>query len=621
LFPGRLQIGRHKEPAVYGGWLLQHGCTRSPQKIQQGNCLRKEKSMRWSLAPGVGLLAALAAAALGCGGPGPHDTGPDASADPVWFRDDTAAVGLDFRHEAGPVGEYFLPQIIGSGAALLDLDDEGGFYLYLVQNGGPGSAARNRLYRKHKLADGRIRFEDVSAGSGLDVAGYGMGVAVGDFDNDGRTDVYLSQYGGGRLFRNGGHGKFEDVTQSAGVAQPCWGTSCAFVDYDRDGWLDLVVVNYVNYDPDRFCPAANGKRDYCHPRNFQGTALRLFHNRGRDERGRWRGFEDVTAAAGLTRPGPGLGVVCADFNGDGWPDILVANDAKANYLWINRRDGTFKDEAYDRGVAFNGLGNAQGNMGVALADVAGTGRLDLFITHLTEETHTLWRQAKVGYFEDRTIAAGLARPRWGGTGFGTILADFDLDGAPDAAVVNGRVSRTEAAPPVQEGLDPYWAAYAERNQLFANDGRGVFRDISLGNTAFCGTYAVQRGLVWGDFDGDGRIDLLVTSVAGPARFFRNVSAGTGHWLMVRARDPALHRDAYGAVVTVEAGGRRWVGLVNPGQSYLCSGDPRAHFGLGAAAHVDRIRVSWPDGSAEVFPGGGVDRVLVLERGKGKKDER
>jgi hypothetical protein len=217
----------------------------------------------------------------------------------------------------------------------------------------------------------------------------------------------------------------------------------------------------------------------------------------------------------------------------------------------------------------------------------------------------------------------MARPRWGGTGFGTILADFDLDGALDLAVVNGRVSRTEGSLPSQAGLASYWAAYAERNQLFVNDGKGVFRDISLGNTAFCGTYAVQRGLVWGDFDGDGLIDLVVTSVAGPARFFRNVAPHEGqHWLMVRALDPALHRDAYGAVITVQAGQRRWVGLINPGQSYLCSGDPRAHFGLGTATRVDQIRVDWPGpGSlSEVFPGTDVDRVLVLERGKGKKVE-
>jgi hypothetical protein len=506
---------------------------------------------------------------------------------------------------------------MGSGAALLDFDNDGRFDLYFVQNAGPNSTARNKLF--HQRSDGT--FEDVSAGSGLDIAGYGMGVAVGDFDNDGFVDVYVSQYGGGRLFRNRGNGTFEDVTRSAGVELPSWGTSCAFFDYDRDGWLDLVVVNYVDYDAARRCGAANGIRDYCHPSAFSGTATRLFHNRGRDANGRWLGFEDVTYPAGLAKAGPGLGVACADFNGDGWPDILVANDSKPNHLWINRHDGTFVDEALTRGLAFNVTGQIQANMGVALGDVSGTGRFDVFITHLTEETHALWQQTTAGFFEDRTIAAGLAAPRWHGTGFGTILADFDLDGALDLAIVNGHVARTRGPIPTDPSIDPYWAAYVERNQLFVNDGNGKFRDISVANTDFCGRYAVSRGLVWGDFDDDGRIDLVVTTVAGPARFYRNIASRKGHWLLIRARDRALNRDAYGAVITVQGGGRRWLGMINPGQSYLCSGDPRAHFGLGAVPTVDEIRVAWPDGLVEVFPAAGVDRVLTLERGKGRKAER
>jgi hypothetical protein len=536
--------------------------------------------------------------------------------DPVWFREDTDKLGLTFQHEAGPIGRYFMPQIMGSGAALLDFDNDGRFDLYFVHNGGPDSGARNRLF--HHTKDGR--FEDVSAGSGLDIAGYGMGVAIGDVDNDGWVDVYVSQYGGGRLFRNRGQGRFEDVTRTGGVDQPCWGTSCAFFDYDRDGWLDLIVINYVDYDPSRSCGPASGKGDYCHPSAFPGTEPRLFHNLGRDSKGRWLGFQDVTVAAGLARRAPGLGVVCADFNGDGWPDILAANDAAANNLWINRRDGTFADEAMMRGVAFDGLGNPQSNMGVTVGDVDGDGRFDLFITHLTSETHTLWRQTATGLFQDGTAAARLGMPHWRGTGFGTILADFDDDGALDIAVVNGRVSRGPAVN--LAGLPPYWSRYAERNQLFHNDGQGVFRDIGRGNSAFCGDFAVSRGLVWGDFDDDGGVDVVTTAVAGPAKFYRNVAAGRGHWLIVRARDPARKRDAFGAVVSFQAGGRQRIGLINPGQSYLSSGDPRAHFGLGAVDHIDEIRVDWPDGpvdaGAERFPCGKVDRVLVVERGKGRR---
>jgi hypothetical protein len=327
-------------------------------------------------------------------------------------------------------------------------------------------------------------------------------------------------------------------------------------------------------------------------------------------------FEDVTAKAGLGRtPGPGLGVVCADFSGDHWPDILVANDAKPNRLWINQKDGTFKDEAVARGVAYNGLGHPEGNMGIALGDVDGDGLFDVYITHLTEETNTLWGQGPRGLFRDRTAAAGLASPRWRGTGFGTVLADFDHDGAPDLAVVNGRVGRTKLARP-EAGLGS-WGPYAERNQLFANDGTGRFRDLSPRNGPFCGTAAVSRGLACGDLDGDGALDLVVTTLAGRARVYRNVVPGRGHWLLVRALDPALRRDAYGAEITVEAGGRRWRRWVNPGYSYLCSNDPRAHFGLGPAGHVDAVRVVWPDGAEEVFPGGAADRSVVVRKGEGR----
>ncbi len=567
---------------------------------------------------GAGLLAAAAWVAWGLWRPAPtpEDGGPDA---PPWFEDVTDEVGLDFVHDAGPTGAYFMPQVMGSGAALFDADGDGHLDVYLVHNGGP-RGKKNRLYRQR---DG-LRFEDVSADSGLDVAGHGMGVAVGDVDNDGRPDVLLTEYRGARLFWNAGGFRFVDVTASAGIDNPLWGSSAAFLDYDRDGRLDLVVVNYVDYDPARRCGPRTGERDFCHPNSFPGSVARLYRNRSEAGRapatrvpGKGVRFEDATFASGLAAAsGNGLGVVCADFTGDRWPDLFVANDAQPNRLWVNQRDGTFRDEAVVRGVAYDGLGQARADMGVALGDVDGDGLLDLFATHLTEELHTLWRQEARGLFQDRTGPSGLAAPGWRGTGFGTVLGDFDQDGDLDLAIANGRVSRDRMARP---GAGPFsWDAYAERNQLFANDGRGRFRDVSPGNGPFCGTPRLGRGLAVGDVDGDGALDLLVCNVAGPARLYRNAVPGRGRGLLVRAVDPSLGgRDACGAEVTVRAGGRSWRGLINPGHSYQCSNDPRAHFGLGTVRRVDAIEVVWPDGSEETFPGAEAGAAVLLRKGQGR----
>ncbi|MCS7044718.1 MAG: CRTAC1 family protein [Gemmataceae bacterium] len=552
------------------------------------------------------LLTGLAAG--GCHRPAPSDLVPPASGS-VWFEDATQAVGLDFIHDAGAPGRYFLPQVIGSGAALFDCDGDDRLDIYLIQNGGPNSEARNQLYRQR--ADGT--FENISAGSGLDVAGHGMGVAIGDVNNDGRPDLVLTEYRGLRLFLNQGGGKFIEATKDSGLDDVHWATSASFVDYDRDGWLDLVVAHYVDYDPARRCPGSGGKEDFCHPKTFAGAAARVYRNLGR-RAGVLAAFRDMTAAAGLAhRPSNGLGVVCADLNGDRWPDLFLANDARPNHLWINQRDGTFREEALSRGCAVNALGQAEGNMGIACADLDGDGLLDLFVTHLTEETHTLWRQGPVGIFTDRTAAAGLATPTWRGTGFGVVAADFDADGHLDLALVNGRVARKLGA----SALGFHWTDYAERHQLFANDGTGRFRDLSPTNAPLCGTARVGRGLCAGDIFGTGRVDLLATHVADRARVYRNVVANPGHWLIVRAVTPEWRRDAYGAEVTVFAGTRRWTRLIQPGSSYLCSNDPRAHFGLGEVTAVDRLRVVWPDGAVEEFPGSPVDRRLVVRRGEGK----
>jgi hypothetical protein len=539
---------------------------------------------------------------------------------PAWFEDIAEASGLDFRHDPGPTGTFFMPQSMGSGAAIIQ-EADGPLYLYLLNNAGPDSRSVNRLYKRQ---DGKFR--DVTAGSGLDVAGFNMGVAVADVNNDGLPDVLLTQYGGIKLFLNRGNGRFEDVTAESGLQNPLWGMSAAFFDYDGDGWLDLIVVNYVDYNPKLECISPWGVKDFCGPTSLPVTCSKLFRNLGPgpgpDGKPARVRFEDRSFASGIGRlPGPGLGVVCADFEGTGRPSIFVANDGMANRLWINKGNGTFVDEALSRGVGYSGTGNAYAGMGVAIGDVFNRGMLDLYVTHLGHETNTLWKQGpKRGQFTDHTAQAGLLGTRWRGAGFGTVMADFDRDGSLDIAIVNGRVNQVGPAHGEELG---FWSAYAERNQLLANDGQGKFRDISQSNKALCGRWNVARGLVCLDFDDDGAPDLLVTTIGDRARLFRNVAPSAGHWLTVRALQPTpdrkAHRDAYGAEVRVRVEGKEYLRLVNPAESYLCSSSPVVHFGLGKAATYQSILVTWPDGErrTELFEGGKADRPVILRRGEGR----
>ncbi len=568
--------------------------------------------------PGVCLVVlALCLGAGGCGrGSGNDPAAPRSAPGAVapLFADATSEFGIRFIHESGSTGEYRMWEQTGSGAALFDFDNDGLLDLYLVQCGGPESVAVNRLYRMG--SDGR--FIDVTEGSGLDVTGWGMGAIAGDVNNDGRPDMVLTEYGRTRLFLNRGGGKFDEVSDSSGIDNPRWGTAASFLDYDRDGWLDLVVVNYLDYDPARECRDHSGAREFCGPQDFPGTVTRLYRNLGAGSSGGTVRFEDVTVAAGLAvATGPGLGVLCADFDGDRWVDILVADDGRPNRLYMNRRDGTFAEEAALRGIAYNALGATAANMGVAPGDVNGDGLIDVFVTHLTHEQHSLWMQGPRGLFQDRIAQAGLVNPLWRGTGFGAVFADFNLDGALDLAFVNGRVLRGEEVAPRLPGLHPLWHPYAQRYQLFVGDGSGGFQEVSLHNPDFSERAGVGRALAMGDLDNDGDVDLVATSTGGPAQVFRNVAPRAGNWLTVRPVLPdAGRRDAIGAEIVVRAGGRELVGLLQPSTSYLSSHDPRVHFGLGDAASVDAIRVRWPDGGDEDFPGGAANRHLVLEKGGG-----
>jgi hypothetical protein len=569
---------------------------------------------------------------------------------------------VNFVHQAETSGRYLFSESIGSGAAFLDFDNDGRLDLYLIHNVGPSSVgpssvavadqtenlahrslplrrvdATNALYQQQ--ADGS--FSDVSAGSGLDVAGYGNGLAVGDINNDGFPEILITEYDRVRLFLNQGGRRFTDITAAAGITNQHWSVPAAFFDYDRDGWLDLVIGNYLDFDPTQKCPDAKGQPDFCGPHGFHSTITRLHRNLGATlPPGSPPRFEDVTITSGISRaPGKAMQIVCADFDGDHWPDIFITDDGLPNRLFVNQRNGRFKEEAVARGLAYTGMGAAAANMGIALGDADGDGMFDLFVPHLAEENHTLWRQGPRGLFQDVTARAKLLGLPWHGTGFGTVFADFDADGALDLAVANGAIRRrpgqgsakSGSAPTshfspltshLSPGIAPFWQPYAERSQLFANNGDGSFREISAANPAFCAEALVGRGLACGDIDNDGAPDLLLVGIAGPVRLLRNTASQRGHWLGVRAVEPTLgNRDAYGAEIVVQAGGRRWWRLVQPAYSYASSNDPRVQVGLGAAAMVDSIQVRWPDGMEELFPGGPADRYVNLRRGTGTPSSR
>ncbi len=530
-----------------------------------------------------------------------------------WFTEITREVGLDFVHETGARGDLLLMEIMAAGAALFDFDNDGDLDIYLtsghsgLMDNFDGDAVTNRLFRQE--ADGR--FVDVTSGSGLDNHGYGMGVAIGDIDNDGDLDLYATNLGRDHLYRNRGDGTFEDVTHSMGVDMNRWSTSAAFFDYDRDGRLDLYVAHYVQYDPGRKCFDFAGRPDYCGPQFFTPAVDVLLHNEGDGA------FTDVSDPAGITSvTGPGLGVVCEDFNEDGWIDVYVANDTTANQLWINQGDGTFQDEALFAGTAYNLHGVPEGGMGVIAADFDNDLHADLFVTHFVEESNTLYGNlGGQSGFTDISGVTGLGWPSVPYTGFGTAAFDADLDGDLDIAVVNGRVMRAEPLP--GNGLEHPWNLFAEPNSFYLNDGTGSFSAPHGIIGAFCESIEITRALAVGDIDNDGDVDMLVTNVQGPARLYRNDVTRRGHWLTVRAIDPRLGRDAIGARVTIVAGDRQFVRTIMAAFSYLSSSDPRAHFGLGDITKIERIDVRWPDGLIESFPPTPVDRQAELIRGTGR----
>ncbi len=506
-------------------------------------------------------LAILAVACDGREGPAPApDAEPEAPASSPLFHDATRESGLDFVHDYGGTGELYLPEIMGPGGALFDYDGDGDLDLYCVQGGPvavtPASPPRppDRLYRNDLERDGqdaaRARFTDVTAESGIRGTGHGMGVAAADYDDDGDVDLYLANFGPNQLWRNRGDGTFEDVTVAAGAGEPRWSTSASWLDFDRDGHLDLFVVNYLDFRVANHqeCTTPSGRRDYCGPTTYRGEPDRLLRNRGDGT------FEDVSGTAGILGAyGNGLGVLTSDVDGDGWVDVYVANDRQVNFLWMNRRDGTFDDEALLAGAAVNMEGQPEASMGVDAGDFDEDGDEDLFVTHLTGETNTFYRNEGRGLFEDRSNPLRLGLVSLPFTGFGTAFFDYDGDGWLDLMVANGAVAVVDE---LAAAGAPF--PYVQTNQLFRNRGDRTYEDATAAAGPAFEVAHSSRGTAFGDVDEDGDTDLVVFNTNGPARYLRNEVGSTRPWAGLRLLT-ATGRDALGARVEVELsdGTRRW----------------------------------------------------------------
>jgi enediyne biosynthesis protein E4 len=519
---------------------------------------------------------------------------------PVQFVDVTDAAKIAFVHASGASPEKRMVETFGSGVAWIDYDGDGFPDLYFV-NGAPGAA--NALYRNNK--DGT--FTDVTrkagvAGDGAGKAAYKTGVAVGDCDNDGRLDLYVTAFGPNILYRNNGDGTFTDVTAAAGVAgDPAdWSTSTGFVDFDRDGHLDLYVVNYLDYrlSDNPYCGLRKeGYRMYCLPTLFDGRADRLFRNNGNGT------FSDVSQKAGIANPsGKGLGVTFCDFDRDGDSDIYVANDMVRNFLYRNNGDGTFDDVAYGAGVGFDGNGKPQAGMGVDCADYDGNGYPDLFVTNFSEELNTLYENRGDGIFEDVTVKAGLGSG-FTPLGFGTKLFDFDNDGDVDLHVANGHVIDNVTLYQPKLG-------YALRDLLYENVG-GRFQDVSDRGGPALRTERVGRGLAVADFDNDGDLDVIITSVGRRPALLRNDGARPGNWIAIRAEGTKSNRFGLGATVRLETAAGTQVREINNVASYQSSNDVRLHVGVGKAAVIQRLEVLWPSGTKQELRDVAVNRVLIV----------
>ena len=521
--------------------------------------------------------------------------------------DVTSKAGIQFQHNSGAFGGKYLPETLGSGCAFLDYDSDGWQDILLV-NGmdWPGHKRKRstlKLYRNNRNGT----FTDVTRSAGLDIEMYGMGVAVGDYNNDGFPDILITCVGQNHLFKNSGKGTFIDVTRASNLDnRQAFSTSAMWFDYDRDGLLDLFVCNYVKWSPehDVFCSLDGKQKSYCTPEAFRGETCWLFHNRGDGT------FEDVTAGSGIfDTSSKSLGVALLDFDQDDWPDLLVADDTQPNKLYRNLRNGTFKDVAVEAGIAFSAEGKARAGMGVDTGDFENSGRSGIAITNFNNEMIGLYRALGNGTYDDIAQKSGIGAASKITLGFGCAFLDADLDGSLDLAIANGHIDETVRNIRGNTG-------YAQPPQLFLNNGHGDFRDAASAAGTEFSQPKVARGLAYGDFDRDGDQDLLITTNSGPAYLYRNDQLSGNHSIRFRLIGTKSNRDAIGAQVRIYSAGAIQSRLVKSGSSYLSQSELPVTFGLGQRDKIDRVVIDWPSGRTEEYNDLSADRAYDCTESKG-----
>jgi enediyne biosynthesis protein E4 len=532
---------------------------------------------------------------------------PVLQAQQIHFRDITAQAGIHFTHNNGAFGKKWLPETMGPGCAFIDYDNDGYPDILLI-NGedwpGHPRAGASTLKLYHNNHDGT--FTDVTRRAGLGVPIYGLGVAVGDYDNDGFDDIFISALGQSRLFHNNGNGTFTDATKSAGMWGPSeFSTSAAWVDYDRDGKLDLVVANYVQWteQTDLYCTLDGAHKSYCTPESYKGMSVRLWHNLGGGK------FEDATQKAGLGDPtSKSLGVAILDANNDGWPDILIANDTQPNKLYLNKKDGTFEERGVPAGIGFSEDGVARAGMGVDAADYDRSGHASVLISNFANQMVSLYHNEGNGLFVDEAPQSEVGRATLITLGFGCFFFDYDNDGWPDIFVADGHIE--DGIERVQKRV-----SYAEPSHLFRNLGGGKFAEVTEQMGKAFDAPKVARAAAYADIDNDGFLDILLTTNAGPAYLFHN-EGGTNHSLRVKLEGTKSNRDGIGAVVHVSAGGDKQWKMLRSGSSYLAQSELVLTFGLAAQTKADSVEIQWPSGQVDKLSNVNTGQTVTVQEGKG-----